>query len=426
MSASIISGNPIPTNSINSYPNNSGNGNCNIMLIVLNSSSKKRKIVNLENPIHIGRAVDNAAMTAAASSTSLNGLYNGIEVIASSPFSPQYIYYSSKVVSRNHALLKCENGKFYIKDTGSSSGTFLNGKRLSPQGQESSFFEICNGDIIKLGEDCQVNKILHKCVILKVITSNIGVESSSILDDIDYLDFTLAPEVRASVQDEFDSIWKSLTEGMVSPKDYLVYLKESLLSSNESSEKEKNDFSESELNMPGKQPNSSSEFFPVSNNGSKSNIANSNVSSVSNSNVPTTKNKNSSSYSKKSIETALNELEDLLTDNQKFRVQLSKSNTLNDISLANSSSTSLLANQVTTTSATTTSTSAIKTNTSNEQIQNCIKFIKSNVWKVPEVQQTLIDYVTNGDRQILSYYENLKQFPNVFVNITTKYVEDNK
>jgi len=61
-----------------------------------------------------------------------------------------------------------------------------------------------------------------------------------------------------------------------------------------------------------------------------------------------------------------------------------------------------------------------------EQIQNCIKFIKSNVWKVPEVQQTLIDYVTNGDRQILSYYENLKQFPQVFINITTKYVENNK
>ncbi|OUM61728.1 hypothetical protein PIROE2DRAFT_44935, partial [Piromyces sp. E2] len=46
----------------------------------------------------------------------------------------------------------------YIKDTGSSSGTFLNGKRLSPQGQESTFFELNNGDVIKLGEDCQVNK----------------------------------------------------------------------------------------------------------------------------------------------------------------------------------------------------------------------------------------------------------------------------
>ncbi|KAG4089381.1 hypothetical protein H8356DRAFT_1719391 [Neocallimastix lanati (nom. inval.)] len=419
MSTSIVSGgNSITSNSLNSYASNIGNvgGNCNIMLITLNSSSKKRKIVNLENPIHIGRAVDNIAMTAAASSTSLNGIYNGTEVITSVPFSHQFIYYSSKVVSRNHALLKCENGKFYIKDTGSSSGTFLNGKRLSPQGQESAFFEICNGDIIKLGEDCQLNKVLHKCVLLKVITSNVGLESSSILDDIDYLDFTLAPEVRASVQNEFDSIWKSLTEGMVSPKDYLAYLKGSLLSSNETSGKGKISFSEPELSMPAKQPNSSTDFYPVSNNGSRSNInlIYSTGTSAPTSNVSTTKNKNPSYNSKKSIETALNELEDLLIDNQNFIKQHSKSNITND-------SNQSIAKQVTTNN---NNTSATK---DNEQIQNCIKFIMSNnTWKSPDIQQSLIDYVTNGDRQVLSYYENLKQFPNVFVNITTKYVEDNK
>jgi len=344
-------------------------------------------------------------MTAAASScSSLNGLYNGAEVITSTPFQSHYIYYSSKVVSRNHALLKCENGKFYIKDTGSSSGTFLNGKRLSPQGQESSFFELCNGDIVKLGEDCQVNKILHKCVLLKVITSNVGVESSSILDDIDYLDFTLAPEVRASVQNEFDSIWKSLTEGMVSPKEYLFYLKGSLLSS---TEKGKSNISESELSLPGKQPNSSSEFITASNNGSRSNVNlaasnpnlhNSNATTASNSNVPTTNKNPINNYnSKKSIETALSELEGLLTDNQKYKKQISL--------------TSL--NQ------------GAKINTSSEQIQNCVKFIMTNTYKTPDIRQILIDYAQNGDRQILSYYENLKQFPQVFVNITTKYVEDN-
>ncbi|ORX81037.1 hypothetical protein BCR32DRAFT_204123 [Anaeromyces robustus] len=102
-------------------------------------------------------------MTAAASNTQP---YNNTEIIANTPSNPQFIYYSSKVVSRNHALLKHENGKFYIKDTGSSSGTFLNGKRLSPQGQESNFFELNNGDIVKLGEDCQVNKSTKKKLIL--------------------------------------------------------------------------------------------------------------------------------------------------------------------------------------------------------------------------------------------------------------------
>jgi len=119
MSTSIASGgNPLSSYPLTSaYPqNNAGNSlnsnSCNIMLITLNSSSKKKKIVNLENPIHIGRAVDNLAMTAAASSSSLNGLIgNSNDMISSTSSSPQFIYYSSKVVSRNHALLKHENGK---------------------------------------------------------------------------------------------------------------------------------------------------------------------------------------------------------------------------------------------------------------------------------------------------------------------------
>jgi pSer/pThr/pTyr-binding forkhead associated (FHA) protein len=44
-----------------------------------------------------------------------------------------------------------------LQDTKSSGGTFLNGIRLSPQGQESTPVEVHDGDIIKLGEDCEVN-----------------------------------------------------------------------------------------------------------------------------------------------------------------------------------------------------------------------------------------------------------------------------
>ncbi|ORX50279.1 SMAD/FHA domain-containing protein [Piromyces finnis] len=403
MSASIT-GNPLSSYPLSSaYPQNintniNGNNsnNCNIMLITLNSSSKKKKIINLENPIHIGRAVDNTAMTAAASSSNLNGIFNGTEASSSSP--SQFIYYSSKVVSRNHALLKHENGKFYIKDTGSSSGTFLNGKRLSPQGQESTFFELNNGDVVKLGEDCQVNKVLHKCVLLKIITSTIGIDSSAILDDMDYLDFTLAPEVRASVQNEFDSIWKSLTEGMVSPKEYLFYLKNSLFSSSENEAKNKvmpNSLDEinANTNIPGNQSNTTEKYI----SSSKS------VQNLNQASNPTYPNKNSSYNSKKSIESALNELEDLLTDNQKFKKQISSK--IPDNSHP---------------SQTTNPTKSIST----ERIQNCINFIMSNSWQSPDIQQTLLKLAQDGDRQLLSYYENLKQFPQVFINITTKYVEE--
>jgi len=70
----------------------------------------------------------------------------------------------------------------------------------------------------------------------------------------------------------------------------------------------------------------------VSNNGSRSNInlIYSTGTSAPTSNVSTTKNKNPSYNSKKSIETALNELEDLLIDNQNFIKQHSKSNITND------------------------------------------------------------------------------------------------
>jgi pSer/pThr/pTyr-binding forkhead associated (FHA) protein len=43
-------------------------------------------------------------------------------------------WFKSKVVSRNHAECWMKNGTVYVKDSGSSSGTFLNGMRLSPGG----------------------------------------------------------------------------------------------------------------------------------------------------------------------------------------------------------------------------------------------------------------------------------------------------
>jgi len=48
----------------------------------------------------------------------------------------------------------------------------------------------------------------------------------------------------------------------------------------------------------------------------------------------------------------------------------------------------------------------------------------SNNWKSMDIRQALIDLAQNGDRQLLSYYDNLKQFPQVFIDIATKYVEE--
>ncbi|KAK4513845.1 acetyl-coenzyme-A carboxylase [Mucor velutinosus] len=64
--------------------------------------------------------------------------------------------FKSKVVSRCHCEVWVEtDGKLYIRDTKSSSGTFLNHVRLSPAGSESRPVELHDGDIVQLGVDFQ-------------------------------------------------------------------------------------------------------------------------------------------------------------------------------------------------------------------------------------------------------------------------------
>ncbi|CAO3642098.1 unnamed protein product [Mucor hiemalis] len=64
--------------------------------------------------------------------------------------------FKSKVVSRCHCEVWVEtDGKLYIRDTKSSSGTFLNHVRLSPAGNESRPVELSDGDIVQLGVDFQ-------------------------------------------------------------------------------------------------------------------------------------------------------------------------------------------------------------------------------------------------------------------------------
>ncbi|CAE6493614.1 unnamed protein product, partial [Rhizoctonia solani] len=80
------------------------------------------------------------------------------------------IAFKSKVVSPAHAEIWCApSGKFMIRDTRSSSGTFLNHTRLSAPNIESRPTELHDGDIIQLGVDYQGGaEEIYRCVKIRV------------------------------------------------------------------------------------------------------------------------------------------------------------------------------------------------------------------------------------------------------------------
>ncbi|KAJ2932447.1 hypothetical protein H1R20_g4659, partial [Candolleomyces eurysporus] len=81
---------------------------------------------------------------------------SGLGLAAVNALNSNKLAFKSKVVSRAHAEIWVEmGGKFYIRDTKSSSGTFLNHVRLSPANTESKPFPIKDGDILQLGVDYQ-------------------------------------------------------------------------------------------------------------------------------------------------------------------------------------------------------------------------------------------------------------------------------
>jgi pSer/pThr/pTyr-binding forkhead associated (FHA) protein len=92
-----------------------------------------------DTPLRIGRFTDRSGLGLAA----VNAL--GSNKLA----------FKSKVVSRAHAEIWVEGHSFYIKDTKSSSGTFLNHVRLSPANTESRPHPIKDGDVLQLGVDYQ-------------------------------------------------------------------------------------------------------------------------------------------------------------------------------------------------------------------------------------------------------------------------------
>ncbi|KIL60360.1 hypothetical protein M378DRAFT_923051 [Amanita muscaria Koide BX008] len=81
---------------------------------------------------------------------------SGMGLSAVNALGSNKLAFKSKVVSRAHAEIWVEKaGKFFIKDTKSSSGTFLNHMRLSPANQESRPHQLKDGDILQLGVDYQ-------------------------------------------------------------------------------------------------------------------------------------------------------------------------------------------------------------------------------------------------------------------------------
>ncbi|XP_055623837.1 sarcolemmal membrane-associated protein [Toxorhynchites rutilus septentrionalis] len=75
--------------------------------------------------------------------------------------------FDCKVLSRNHAVLWYNDGKFFIKDTGSSNGTFINNVRLSQTSTESEPYEVSSGDIVQFGVDVMENtrRETHGCIV---------------------------------------------------------------------------------------------------------------------------------------------------------------------------------------------------------------------------------------------------------------------
>lgn len=107
-----------------------------------------------DTPLRIGRFTDRS----------------GLGLAAANAMGSNKLAFKSKVVSRAHAEIWVESGgRFFIRDTKSSSGTFLNHVRLSPANNESRPHELKDGDLLQLGVDYQGGtEDIYKCVKIKV------------------------------------------------------------------------------------------------------------------------------------------------------------------------------------------------------------------------------------------------------------------
>ncbi len=76
----------------------------------------------------------------------LGRISEGQPIMPDVDLSPYQAYASG--VSRLHAVIKREAGRVMLMDLGSSNGTYINGKRLNPNSEQS----LNNGDVVALGK----------------------------------------------------------------------------------------------------------------------------------------------------------------------------------------------------------------------------------------------------------------------------------
>ncbi|GAB1867214.1 Sarcolemmal membrane-associated protein [Camponotus japonicus] len=138
---------PAGQNNSNLNQNNTQNNNKmtakGVLICRDNSHPFQERTLTLEQPVKIGRSVARARAA------------------------PNNAIFDCKVLSRNHALLWYSSGKFYLQDTCSSNGTFVNNQRLSASGLESTPKEVCSGDIVQFGVDVveSTKKVTHGCIV---------------------------------------------------------------------------------------------------------------------------------------------------------------------------------------------------------------------------------------------------------------------
>ncbi|XP_065066900.1 sarcolemmal membrane-associated protein-like [Rhopilema esculentum] len=110
---------------------------------------QERKVI-LKEPVKIGRAV-------AKCKSAQNNLI-----------------FDCKVLSRSHAIIWYESGKFYIQDTKSSNGTYVNNAQVGRGADDAESVEIRSGDVLQFGVDVVENskKVTHGCIIALVTLIN--------------------------------------------------------------------------------------------------------------------------------------------------------------------------------------------------------------------------------------------------------------
>lgn len=136
------------------------------------------KMGNHVHSIKLAPIVDNNAATPSNEERAFRTLQaNGVIKLGRSDQSyvdAKPILYKSKVVSRLHAEIVLLDGKWYVRDVGSSSGTYVNNERIDYTGdEEGDKVALHSGDVLRLGTDFKGGMLpQYRAVRLYVLVDN--------------------------------------------------------------------------------------------------------------------------------------------------------------------------------------------------------------------------------------------------------------